>query len=300
MTLSNSILRQTFHWLKLTVAGVLLSTSLVACGGQTANMEQASLNAVALSDASLPADIKLVSSAVLMKMKGFPDSFVQGVTFGPEAAPNLKAIGMDYNGFVVRGLNVVNYEILKTGTELVSLVVFEDDLGRRSGVRILAHYQVGAGTIVVSHASVVPVFSTAPRIEAYIVPFDSSVDQAAISADHTALYVYAVNHALKVQDLPAGVRDYDVFLFQMDRASSTALTVGRISATELAVTGYEDATTVLDYNGWRAAIVSGEIDPKANTDLYVKLLHTPGKEAAWYARSARLRGLFGMTLNSVK
>lgn len=300
MTFSKTISQHVCQWLKSTVAGVVLSVSLTACGGQTVNMEQAAMNAVALSDATLPADIKLVSSAVLMKMKGFPDGFVQGVTFAPEASPNLKAIGMDYNGFVIRGVNIVNYDTTETGTELVGVMVFEDDVGRRAGVRLLAHYQIGDKTISIDHASIVPVYTTRPRIEAYIVPFDPAVDQGAISADHTALYVYAVNHAVAVEALPAGLADYDVFLFQMDRASPTALTAGRISATESPRTGYEDATTVLDFNGWRAAVVSGEINPKANKDLYVKLLHTPGKEAAWYSRTARLRGLFGMTLKTIQ
>ncbi len=57
-------------------------------------------------------------------------------------------------------------------------------------------------------------------------------------------------------------------------------------------------TTLLDYNGWQVAVISGEIDPHASNTLYAKLLHQPGKEAGWYSRSLRMQGLFGLTSRS--
>lgn len=278
--------------------GALLAVGVSACGGQTVNMKQAVESSVSLDNQAMPADIKLASSAILMKIKGYGDDSVQGVNYAPEATKNIKAVGLDYDGFKLRGITIVNYEPTAEGTELVGLMVFEDAIGRRAGVRYLAEYQVGAQGIVIQHASVVQVHTMNPRIEAYVVPFNPNVDQAAISANHNALYTYAVNSSIPLSKAQTGVGDYDVFLFVMDRSSTTSETKGRVSKNDSRGSGFEDATTLLDYNGWQVAVISGELDPKADNTLYAKLLHTPGDEAIWYSRSARLSGLFGLTLKA--
>lgn len=282
------------------IVTLLLSTGLASCGGQTVNMKEAVTSSVSLTDKSLAEDIKLASSATLMKMKGFPDGYIKGVSFPDETAPNLKSIGLDYDGFVVRGVNVLNYEPSGENVELSGLMIFEDGLNRRAGVRFLTKYQVAENGISIQHVSVVPVYTVRPRVEAYVVPFDQSVDQDTISANHTALYGYAVNNAVPVSQLPVGTKDYDVFMFVMDRSSPTSKTIGRISKIKDKQSGFEDATTLLDYNGWKVAVISGEIDPQSSNSLFAKLLHQPGEEAAWFARAARLQGLFGLTVKTQK
>lgn len=298
MTKLETIIQQTNRWTRVALMGALVSVALTACGGQTVNMKEAVKASVSLDNQAMPADIKLASSAILMKLKGYGDDSVQGVSFAPAATQHIKAIGLDYDGFVLRGVTILNYEPTAEGTELVGLMVFEDSIGRRAGVRYLTEYQAQGQGIMIQHASVVQVHTVKPRIEAYVVPYDPNVDQAAMSADHNAMYSYAVNNAVPIQNAKPGIGDYDVFLFVMDRSSDTADTKGRVSKNESRGSGYEDATTLLDYNGWKVAVISGELDPLADNTLYAKLLHTPGEEAIWYSRSARLSGLFGLTVKA--
>ena len=281
--------------LGLVFAG-MLALGLTACGGQTANLEEAAKAAVQLDSAQMPADIKLVSSAMLMQAKGFGADRVEGVTFAPGAADNLKAIGMDYDGFVLAGVNILNYEPSAQTTELAALLLLEDSVGRRTGMRFLAQYAVVGDGVSIQHASQVQVHAMWPRIETYVVPFNPNVDQGAIMADHKTLYMYAVNNAVTIDKAAAGVGDYDVFMFNMDRSSSTSDTTGWISKSDSPKSGYADATTVLDFNGWKVAVVSGEFNPRSMEEtLYVKYLHTPGEEAAWYSRTKLLSGLFALT-----
>jgi hypothetical protein len=278
--------------------GILLSIALTSCGGQVINMKDAADAAVPLNSQTLPSDVKLVSASILMQMKGFGENQIKGVSYIPGAAQNLKSIGMDFDGFVLKGINIVNYEPMESHTELVGVMVFEDNAGRRAGVRYLADYQIEGQGILMQKASVVPVYTTRPRVEAYLVPYDPVVDMDALSSDHSALYQYAVMHAISIAQAPAETGDYDVFMFAMDRSSETSLGKGRISKDVSKLTGFEGATTVLDFNGWKVAIISGELSPQGNTTLYSKMLHTPGDEGAWFLRSSRLRGLFGLTVKS--
>ncbi len=282
----------------LLLTGLVLSLGLAGCGGQTVNMKEAVKTSVKLNDSTLAEDIRLASSAILLRMKGFPDGYVKGVSFPDSAAPGLKVIGLDYNGFVMKGVNVLNYEFDGETIELSGLMIFEDGLSRRAGVRFLTHYQIAGTGIHIQHASIIPVYTVQPRVESFVVPFDPTVDQDVISADLTSLYGYAVNNAVPIAQLPAGVGDYDVIMFVMDRSSPTAKTIGRISKTKSIETGFEGATTLIDYNGWQVAVISGEIDPHAGTTLYAKLLHQAGKEAGWYSRFPRMQGLFGLTSRS--
>lgn len=298
MSKSLEMLKSAGNALRLAVLSVFVIAAAAACGGQTVDLKQAVETSVTLNDATMPADIKLASAAILMKMKGFDDQRVNGVTFLQGSSDTLKAIGMDYDGFQLKGVSILNYEPTAQGTELAGIFVFEDVIGRRNGVRYLAKYKAQDQGIAIEHASVVQVYTTQPRVEAYLVPYDPNVDQVAISVDHNTLYSYAVNNAITPDQAGEGTADYDMFLFVMDRSSPTSDVKGRISKNTSSRSGFEDATTVLDYNGWKVAVISGEADPKSEDTLYAKLVHFPGEEAPWFARAARLRGLFGMTVNS--
>jgi len=286
------------RWTYALIINVMLGATLTACGGKTVDMSEAMTAAMPLNNKNIPPDVKLAASAVLMKIKGFGDNSVDGVSFSAEAAKNTSVIGLDFDGFTLKGIAVINYEQSKRNTDLVALLLFEDAVGRRAGMRFLVEYQVAGKGINIQHASVAQVFADTPRIEAYVVPFDPDVDPDKISKNHRTLYTYAVNSAVPINRAPAGVGDYDVFVFIMDRSSSTAEVKGRISKNYTPTSGYEGATTMLDFNGWKVAIISGEMDPQSNETLYAKLLYASGKEAAWYNRFEKMRGLFGLTVKA--
>ncbi|MBT4710205.1 MAG: hypothetical protein HOB82_01585, partial [Alphaproteobacteria bacterium] len=108
------------------------------------------------------------------------------------------------------------------------------------------------------------------------------------------LFSYASANAIDPAQT-SGEGDYDVFVFLMDRASDTSTLAGRISQNSSVSDGFEGATTLLDYNGWKVAVISGVFDPSGADSLYAKTVHTPGEEMLALFRTDRLVGLYGLT-----
>ena len=157
-------------------------------------------------------------------------------------------------------------------------------------MRFLATYDFSRPGITITHARFTPLFARRPVTQAFIVPYNPAVDLAALAADHATLFSFANANAIDPGQTSGG-GEYDVFIFSMDRASDTSTLVGRISQRKSVGDGFEGATTLLDYNGWKVAVISGMFDPSGADSLYAKAVHTPGEEMLALFRTDRLVGL---------
>jgi hypothetical protein len=275
--------------------------SLSAC--QTKSTYDTHLEtAVPLTSSDLPADIKLVAAAVSFRMKGYGPNRIPHVTFAP-ATGNIQEAGFNYEGFVVKGISVVGYGNRpdgRPGKELGAVLLFEDSVGRRTTVRLLAHYAVSGNGIQVDHASITPVFPAWANAEAYIVPRAAlPANPRSLIRNHADLYSFAVSNAIRPGSATNDGRNL-VFLFAKDRASPTATLKGKVSDDKTGTSGYEGGTKILDYAGWRAASIAGQFDVNGNAMLFAKPVYRPGEEQGFFARGDRLLGSFGLTSRALR
>ena len=216
------------------------------------------------------------------------------VRFAEGADTGLTPDGYHYPGFKVTGLGLYFDEALgakagKKGDSLTSgLVTLENADGRRAKVIFRAlHGEAQGGNLVIREAATGPAPVDDPEVKVFLVPADKvEKDIAAAVADSFGAFRALMAGAAVTPEAARRAHASDatpfyVAAFPRDRTSPSAKLTLKVSDNANADLpfGYTGASRLLDYDGWKVAVLSGTFRADTDTPLYVKAVFEPGDEA---------------------
>jgi len=177
---------------------------------------------------------------------------------------------------------------------------FEGPLGRRTSALFLSRFRSAKNKIVIKEARVEPLYSSKPEPVMFIVPAASLPKSANLFPDsYMELFKFVGRKAVLPSSKEAISEEnvkYAVFVFLLDRVSPSAKLEVKVSADKTSIYGYNQATSCLDFNGWRVGILTGRFslsDQGQAEPLYIKAVFMPGKEVG-KIRSPRLIGRYAI------
>jgi hypothetical protein len=250
----------------------------------------------------MPADAAIVAVAIQERMTTTGQREVQNVKFAGEIEKSFAQTWSFAKGFVNRGTQFYLYQ-QKADDPSTKTVAgrfdLEGPLGRRASAFYLTRYRLYQGELVIEDTRVAPIYSTFPEPIMLVVTAETLLNNMDAYPDtYVELLQFVGERAANIEK-PSSVfpekKDYVIFLFLLDRISSSSKLEVKISNEKTGVLGYKDSTRYIDFDGWRVALLSGRFvlfDTEGTNPLYVKAVFTPGKEAPPLSRSPKLVGLF--------
>ena len=239
--------------------------------------------AQSIADADVPGDIRMVTAAIVKKLRQDPAGF-PGVAFDPAGSHYTPETSFDYQGFSVSTVSIVDHWAKETGNKsfacrLHGVLTFDDALGRRTLLDYVADYELFQNKVVILKSQILPIPPIFPRTQAFFIDagkFQKILDQR---PDFSSFYAQVVTKAHNMTPTPeerkarqarqsmnfverlksdAAVQRKDHFLviFVMDRLTPDA-------ELEVIVSRYLNDVVPLaepvykDFQGWRVAIVGG-------------------------------------------
>jgi len=180
---------------------------------------------------------------------------------------------------------------------------FEGPLGRRTSALFISRFTSEKNEIVIKEARVEPLYSTKPEPVMFIVPAASLPKSANLFPDsYMELFKFAGKQAISpsskkiIAEETEENMEYAVFVFLLDRISPSAKLQVKVSIDKTSVYGYKQATSYLDFNGWRVGILTGQFSlcgRGQSEPLYIKAVFMPGKEVG-KMKSSRLIGRYAI------
>jgi hypothetical protein len=256
---------------------------------------------IATSLEMMPKDAALVAVAVERQIAERGNASIQGMLFMGAARSQLAKASPPVDGLTRKAVHLYEYRafpenpiIKKTSGRLI----YEGLSGRRTSIRYEAQFRPGGDGLIVDYAAAEQYFSNNPEpilfiVDAAILPRQGNRYPNSYSAlmEFVGRRAIPGNASLSTTTLE---RDYVVFVFFRDRVSPSAKISVRIANRASGLSGFENATQYLNYHGWIVAALPGRFavpGSPATPALYIKAIHTPGKEAG-LLRSPKLVGLF--------
>lgn len=281
---------------------------------------------VELKDKDLPADVKLVTGAILLRMALSPD-VPKEVEFAPRGVHAIHDETFDYGGFGLRGFDLLKYEAQSTGkksaeVEMAAVVHLKDPLGRRTSVVLDATYDVTPKKVTIHSSQARPVQPAFPKTVCFFVPETAikTVPRGSLSS-FLDWYAFAVTHAVNMTPTTAE-RDqrakwdtlsftekasarqanppqrFVILTFAMDRIlDSGELTMGFCDSPTGTMKHTEKATFLND-GGWRIGTLGAEFalnDPEKT--YYIQVKYTPDTSQSAGTVYPALVGLFSTSKN---
>lgn len=288
------------------VAVILTMAGCVATGSKTGLLGSGKgVEPVAASLTEMPSDAAAVTRCIANRLSGYPCDTRLRLT--PTAGKNLQESKVVERGFIIKSASLASLtkDVTDPTTHIANgRINFEDPLGRRTSATFMANYRVDGANIVLQGVEVIPIFDTPPEAVCFILKADDiSPDPQKLPRDFASFYRLAGSHAINPASAAGlGNHDYVMVVFFMDRISPTARMILRVSALPSGIEGYDKSSRYLDYNGWRVGLVMGRMtlmDPAAESDLYLKAVSIPGKEAG-FLRLSKMVGLYTLNHNLQK
>lgn len=223
-----------------------------------------------VGESQTPADIKLVSAALIDRLRGDAMS-VENVTFDPAGRHAVGETGFDYAGFVVEDVGITGYEtvLVQPGVvkaTLEGIMLFKDFLNRRTGVSFAAEYVVADGGITIAKSVASGIPPDYPKVETYFVaekPFMAARDGLKSFVDY---YLFAIGNAEPMTysgdtDKIGANQKYLIMTFCKDRLFDESSLEMKVTNKRF-VTGKKLAEPVyLNDSGWRILIAGGKFKP---------------------------------------
>ncbi|MFP4169059.1 MAG: peptidoglycan-binding domain-containing protein [Desulfonatronovibrionaceae bacterium] len=265
----------------------------------------------------LPADINLVTAAVIKKMRRESGS-IRGVKFASSQSFSTLDSDFDYQGLAVTKITLVDHWARPAGNgafkaKLRGVLEFSDTLGRRALMDYLVHYEFTRKNVVIDKARVLPVAPIFPNAQAFFIPADKLKRIASGPTDFATFYTRVVEGALaltpsaeEIQNRQAqkqkgfwgrlahssGKERENIYMviFVMDRLTPDA-------KLDVVVTEqlYDKNTLIkaayMDFSGWRAAVFGGKFALDLDK-FYTKVHYKPAKGVLPQGKDKVLIGLF--------
>lgn len=230
-----------------------------------------------VSEDQAPADIKLVSAALIDRLRGDPMS-VENVRYAPSGTHEVGEQGFKYDGFVVQDVAITGYqtEMEESGdarSTLEGIMLFKDFLNRRTGVYFAAEYVVGKTEITITKSVASGIPPDYPKVETYFVPekpFKAAKDSLATFSDY---YIFAIENAepMTYSDDATKIganQKYFIMTFCKDRLFEESSLDMKVTNKPF-VTGRKLAEPVyINDSGWRIMIAGGKFKPGSMSNKF--------------------------------
>ncbi len=295
------------YWKNLLRAGILLLLAVCIAGCDTAGMlkqakvlfgKEKSAEIIAASLDQMPEDAAAVVRAVGSRLAGYAVS--ARIRFNGSAAAAIKSANVAESGFIVKSAQLYQYAKGTATSDIRQIdarLNFEDPLIRRSSARFQAQYRVDGAAIIVESLSVAPVYDAVPEAVCFIVPVKKmSLNKEDLPRTFLGMYRLVGEKAIiKTADVfSLDKQGYIMLVFLIDRISPSDKMELYVSSKSSSFEGYSKGSRYLDFNGWRVGLVAGRFvlkDLNATSNLFLKAIYTPGKEAGYF-RSKKLIGVY--------
>jgi hypothetical protein len=252
----------------------------------------------AVRESDIPADVRQLAAAVVLRMRAVDLPAGSGVDFAPGVVDTIaEQGGFAYKGFALRGLRVVETarERENPVTRRTSaLLDFEDGYGRTATAVFQTRHVPAGGSITIQSARVYQRYYPRVASRLFLVPV-SSLSGEALSQMNSwqQLYEHVVLNSVPVEAFPdRSDRRLFAVAFCLTRISPDARFEVQLSDNDTgACDGYGRNTTYLDYAGWRVGIMGVDAaGPKK--EMVVKAFYTPGSEVGLFQRSRSVAGMY--------
>ncbi|MCE7999734.1 MAG: hypothetical protein HEP70_12815 [Rhodobiaceae bacterium] len=222
-----------------------------------------------------PSDIALVTTAIVARMRADGTPETTPVVFAPNTQNRLREKSFRYAGFYVDSITVSFIgpaNGLEEGRRVYGTIQFADQLGRRTATAFGVEYAFDSGEIYVSDVSLDLAVPVDPDIRLYLLPTAKASEMIRdASTNHLELVAFLAEHALDVNSA-TGMCDCAIVATTFDRIPGDAHLYASVSNTQNGEKIVMGSHYLLDYDGWRVAVLEGQIDLSPNSDMRIEAL----------------------------
>jgi len=245
---------------------------------------------IATSLEQMPPDAASLAAALQERLTDSSTQTSQSVSFSAAAGSVLTRERTLFQGFTLSHVELY----VHSATESNGRMKLESPFGRTASFTYNMKYTASGTTLAVNDVSLDPVFSRLPEPAMFVVPAEKVPRNDTMKpSSYGDLLQFAVMNAIDPNNpalISGQMHEYVMFIFFVDRVSTSAKVEVKISDEAYSYGGYKDSTRYLDFDGWRVALLSGKFslsnksitNPGAVSDsngLFLKAIFTPGKEA---------------------
>ena len=230
-----------------------------------------------------PADIALVATAIVARMRVDDALETPPVVFAPNMTDRLHERTFRYEGFYVDSITVT-YMGPATGTEagrrLFGTFQFADEMGRRTAAGFGVEYVFDDEEIYVSDVALNLKTPVDPDIRLYILPTDKASEMLENATDnHLELMAFIAEHALDVNNA-SGICSCTIVAATFDRLPGDAHLYASASNTESGEKITLGNHFLMDFDGWRVALLDGQIDLSPSSQMTIEALYAPAPKVS--------------------
>ncbi len=224
-----------------------------------------------------PADMALVTTAIVARMRG-SETKTNPVVFAPRLANRLLEKTFRYDGFHV---DVITISFIgpanswEAGRRLYGTILFTDELGRRAATSFGVEYLFDDGEIYVSDVALDVVSPPEPEVRIFLLPAEKASQMfGGAVPSHLDLLAFIAEHALDVS-LATGTCSCVVAVVSMDRTPANASLYANVSDVRDGSKIVLGAHYLMEFEGWRVALLEGEIDLGSDSIMDIQALYAP-------------------------
>lgn len=223
-----------------------------------------------------PEDIALVTTALVARMRGITGAEATlPVKFAPSLSSRLIERSFRYDGFDVDSITVSFIGPAsgwEQGRRIFGTVQFTDQLGRRTATAFGVDYLFDDAEIYVDDVALDLAVPANPDIRLYLLPTERASEMLAEAAtNHLDLMAFIAEHALDVNNA-SGICNCAIIAASFDRLPGDAhlfASVREAGSGDKIVMG---SHFVMDFDGWRVAVLDGRIDLSAGSEMVIEAL----------------------------
>ncbi len=167
-----------------------------------------------MTQESLPAEIKMVCSAVINKLRKREET--PHVRFYQAAANGISKENFNYDGFDVRGIDFTSIDLTQTTKDqaegsVEGVLHFEDFIGRKTSLFFLAEFMVSPYGISIHRSHVIQLPPFFPDVEAFYVPYAAFITAKKNLHSYQEFYTFALANAYVMEPTPKEQKAFDEF-----------------------------------------------------------------------------------------
>jgi extradiol dioxygenase family protein len=223
-----------------------------------------------------PQDIALVTTAIVARMRADGAPETTPVIFAPNMEDRLREKSFRYAGFYVDSITVSFIgpaNDLEEGRRIYGTIQFADEVGRRTATAFGVEYAFDAGEIYVSDLSLDLAVPVEPDIRLYLLPIEKASEMMRDASDnHLELMGFIAEHALDLEGLN-GMCNCAIVTTSFDRLSGDAHLYASVSNAESGEKIVMGSHFLTDYDGWRVAVLEGQLDLSSNSNMRIDALY---------------------------
>lgn|GEM_PF-2464864 len=230
-----------------------------------------------------PADIALVATAIAARMRVDDALETPPVVFAPDMADRLHERSFRYEGFYVDSITLTYMGPAsgpEAGRRLFGTFQFADEMGRRTAAGFGVEYVFDGEEIFVSDVALNLATPVDPDIRLYLLPTDKASEMLENATDnHLELMAFVAEHALDVNNA-SGICSCAIVAATFDRLPGNAHLYASASNTVSGEKITLGSHFLLDFDGWRVALLDGQIDLSPNSHMTIEALYAPAPKAS--------------------